>query len=112
MATISPTTSEPRAKQGEVTWSGMATGDTINPFALKDIRTANGAIQLSGTWGGATVTAQISNDGSTWFTLTDIYGANVSATANAVFEYTTGANYMRFAISGGTSDSVTAVVTL
>lgn len=112
MATITPDNSSDNVNHHQGVWSGMATGDTINSLDLRNIQVASGSVQLSGTWGGATVTAQISNDDATWFTLVDIYGVNVSATDDAIYEYTTGANYMRFAISGGTGDSVTAVVTL
>ena len=43
-----------------------------------------GSVQISGDFSGATVFVQISNDGSTWFTMRDIAGSNVSATSELV----------------------------
>ena len=106
MATISPNTDGPISTANVVNWTGAATGDTINSYAIPEEFGAIGCVQITGTFGGATVTIEVSNDGTTWFALNDIKGDAVSATADAFFDFTTAAIYVRPAISGGTSDDV------
>lgn len=69
MATIIPTTDRDTASGGVlVTWSPMATGDSGAGFSLHAI--ADITIQVTGTFGGSTVTLQGSNDGTNWHPLT------------------------------------------
>lgn len=113
MATVAFAHSQPNRSAADiVTWSSMATGDTINHWEVKALSTAVASLQLTGTWGGATVVLQVSNDGTTWFTAKDTQGNDVSATADAFFEISVSARYVRPAPSGGSSDSVTAVLVM
>ena len=106
MATVNPSKNGPISTANVVNWDGIATGDTINSYAIPEEFGAIGCVQISGTFGGATVTVEVSNDGTTWFGLKDLQGTAVSATANAFADFTCAAIYMRPAISGGTGDSV------
>jgi len=106
MATISPNTDGPISTAQVVNWTGISTGDTINSYAIPDKYGAIGCVQVTGTFGGATITLQVSNNGTTWFNLTDLQGAGISATANTFADFTTAAIYIRPAITGGSSDSV------
>lgn len=106
MATISPNTDGPISTAQVVNWTGISTGDTINSYAIPDEFGAIGCVQITGTFGGATITLEVSNDGTTWFNLTDLQGAGISATANKFADFTTAAIYIRPAITGGSSDSV------
>ena len=114
MPTISPSQISPSSSAANiVTWSGMATGDTINSWEVKGTSAAVASLQISGTFnGGTTAVMQVSNDGSTWFTAKDTQGDDVSATANAYFEISVASRYVRFSVASGSSDSVTAVLVM
>jgi hypothetical protein len=106
MATISPNTDGPISTAKVVNWTDIATGDTINSYIIPEEFGAIGCVQITGTFGGATVSMEISNDGSTWFGLTDLQGAAIIATTAKFADFSTAAIYMRPAITGGTSDSI------
>ncbi len=94
-------------------WAAFTTaGGADTAFAVEGQRALAGAVQFSGTFGGATVVLEGSNDGITYFTLRDLQGNSISATAAAYVEFTTSAAYIRPRASGGTGDSLTATATL
>ena len=106
MATITPNTDGPISTAKVVNWTGIATGDTINSYAIPEELGVNGCVQITGTFGGASVSMEVSNDGDTWFTLKDDNNAAITVTANGFADFSTAAIYIRPVISGGTSDSV------
>jgi hypothetical protein len=115
MATVSPIFSTVTAPGGDVTrvaWAAMATGDTINALTVSAQAAVVGSVQFTGTFGGATVKLQVSNDGTNFVDMKDLTGASVTATAAGYFEFTTAGLYLRPTISGGTGDAVTATLVL
>ena len=112
MPTINPEFDTSVANVPRIIWETLATGDTVVAQAVPARSGLAGSVQISGTFGGATVVLQCSNDGTTYFTLTDTQGTDISATANSYFEFTTAAVYLRPSISGGTGDDVDVVVAL
>lgn len=58
-------------------------------------------VQVSGTFDGATVILQGSNDGSAWFTLTDPQGNGISKSAEAMETVMEVPRYTRANSSGG-----------
>ena len=115
MATVSPTFSIVQAQAQSIpviSWADLATGDTITHIGVPGADGVAGAVQFGGTFGGATVKLQASNDGTTFFDMKELGGAAISATAAALFEFTTAAVYLRPAISGGTGDAVDVTVVL
>jgi hypothetical protein len=115
MATVSPVFTVVKAQGADVVrvaWAPLATGDTINSLAVSAQAAAIGAVQFTGTFGGATAKLQVSNDGTNFVDMKDLTGAMISATAAAYFEFTTAGVYLRPAISGGTGDEVTATLCL
>jgi hypothetical protein len=110
MPTISPAINLTIADAPRHVWAGMATGDTINALKLINKGAQKAAVQISGTFGGATVKMQASNDGTTFADIKDIHNTAVSTSAAAIFEISSSAVYLRPAISGGTGDSVTATL--
>lgn len=115
MATVSPAfdfVSAQAAKVPRVTWADCATGDTINAFAISSQAAIAGAVQFAGTFGGATVKLQASNDGTTFFDVDDLAGTAISTGAAALFEFTSAAMYLRPAITGGTGDAVDVIMVL
>lgn len=63
------------------TWAALATGDTGAP--LKGPGFTDASYQVSGTFGGATVVIEGSNDGVTYGTLVDPFNVAISFTAAA-----------------------------
>jgi hypothetical protein len=115
MATVSPGfdfVQAQAAKVPRVTWTGLATGDTIEALPVNAQAAIAGAVQFKGTFGGATVGLQASNDGVTFSGIKDLGGTVISTTSGALFEFTTAAMYIRPVISGGTGDAVDVVVVL
>lgn len=112
MATITPAVKRTTDGVPYVLWETVKTGDTINKFALTDQWGLAGSVQIFGTFGGATVKLQQSNDGATWFDIKDLYSTTISATANAIFEITCSAAYFRPAITGGAGDDVDVILVL
>lgn len=110
MDNINPTVN--RAVQGaqSVALAQWALGiaDTGNPVTLTD--GADRSIQVEGTFGGATVTVQGSNDGTNWETLRDPLGNLLTFTAaglKAILEMTI---YTRVISAGGTGTAITATL--
>ena len=112
MAIIAATTDRNTAAGATlVTWDAMATGDSGAPFGLN--AAADITIQVTGTFGGSTVTFQGSNDGTNWHPLTQR-----GSTTNMA--YTAAANhicqempaFIRPNITGGTGSAfkVTAAI--
>lgn len=79
---VAPTTTFPFATSQDIaltTWAGVAAGDTALPIKLGVY--SDRVAQVEGTFGGATVAIQGSNDGSHYHTLTDPQGNALSFSA-------------------------------
>lgn len=112
MATITPALTIV-AGVPRITWTGVSTADTMSAFGPLQGKSAEFAsVLLSGTWGGSTATLTGSEDGTTFLTLKDRTNNNISATANARFEISTSASYLKPTSSGGTADNIDVVVVL
>ena len=115
MATVSPVYSSVQA-QGEnvprIIWEELATGDTVVAAAIPYQAAVAGSVQIVGTFGGATVKLQVSNDGSTFFDMKDLSALAITATSAALFEFTTAAVYLRPSVSGGTANAIDVTVCL
>ncbi len=109
MATINPVRSSPGGAASKILWEGMATGDTITPD-LPSRSEPVGSVQVTGTFGGATVTLQGSNDGTNYVTLKDLSGADISFTTAGLAYFDGRTLYIRPGISGGSSDDVDVTV--
>lgn len=86
-------------KSSLVSWLAMATNDTGE--AIQGNGLADRSFQASGTFGGATVVLQGSNDGSNWVTLTDPAGAAISFTSTGLKQVLQITRYMRPSVTGG-----------
>jgi hypothetical protein len=112
MATISPTTVSEQIRSAAYRWTNFSTADTAVAVELTNMQGLAGSIQVTGTFGSATIVLQVSNDGSNWATLKDGTGTNISFTAAGMSEFSTAARYLRPSSSGGTADDVTVTVVL
>lgn len=106
MATVSPVLNRTAEGVPYLLWENVATGDTLNPYAVNARLGLDASVQLAGTFGGATVKLQQSNDNATYFDMKDTGGTTISATAAAIFNFSSAAVYLRPAITGGTGDAV------
>lgn len=88
----------------DVFWTGLATGDTGAVLSL--YRHGSASFQFGGTFGGATIVLQGSNDNTTWTTLIDMQGSNLSFTAAAFKTLRDVPRYIRPSVSGGTGVSL------
>jgi hypothetical protein len=104
--TVSPVVNLSISDAPRYIWAELATGDTINGLRLSGTGARRGAVQISGTFGSATVKIQTSNDGTNFYDIKDIHNTAVSTTAAAIFEITSAALFIKPAISGGSADSV------
>lgn len=94
-----------------VAWT-LTDADEGSPW--KNPGLADRSVAVTGTFGGATVTLQGSNDGTNWFTLKDPLGNNLTWTSSTA---TTGLKqigeitlYLRPITAGGTGTSVVVTV--
>lgn len=108
--TVSPAINTTIADAPRYLWTALATGDTIDALKLTGIGARRASIQVSGTFGGATVKVQTSNDGTNFADIKDIHNTAISTTAAAMFEATSAAVYIKPVISGGTGDSVNVIL--
>jgi len=93
-----------------ITWSGLLNGDDGQPFEAHDF--ADCSVQFGGTFGaGGTVVWEGSNDGSAYFTLTDVQGSGISKTAAAIEQVAEACRWMRPRVTAG-DGSTSMVVTL
>jgi hypothetical protein len=92
-----------------ITWS-LVDGETGDAMLLRDTDGLAMAISLSGTFGGGSVAFEVSIDGTVWHALKDVQGNAVSGTAQALFEASTSALYIRPKVVSGTGVSVDASV--
>lgn len=113
MPTISPKLDTTIDGVPRVIWEGVVTGDTLVPFVLKQQYGLAGSIQAVGTFGGATIGAEVSNDGTNWATAKDVLGTNVSVTAATGYhELSLSAAYIRPTITSGSANDIDVIVVL
>ena len=93
-----------------VVWSGLAPGDTGTPYLVRNRYGFVGSIQISGTFGGATIALEQSNDGTTWFPAVDPIGTTISATVADIWEMSLAAAYLRPTITGGTASVIDVII--
>jgi len=82
---------------------------TITPGGTQP---AIGSIQGFGTWGGATLKLQGSNDGTNWVDLNDVTGTAIGLTADGAAEFSTAMVYIRPLATGGSGDDIDVYIAL
>lgn len=91
------------------TWTGLTGTDTGAAHSCPQL--ADKTVQISGTFATATVVIEGSNDGgSTWFTLTDPQGNNISKTAAAMETIAENPQMIRPKLTAGTTDAINVTV--
>jgi hypothetical protein len=106
MASISAAVSRISTNSVVITWTGATNGDTFQPIPTEFADYSDRSIQVSGTFGGATVNLQGSNDGTNFANLSDPQGVAIGFTASGIKQVLEAVLYQRPAISGGTGSSI------
>lgn len=112
MATIVPTTVEEQVRAAAYRWTDYSTADDAVPVKIQNMQGLAGSIQVTGTFGGATIALQVSNNGTNYVTLKDAIGSNITFTAAGIAEFSTAALYIKPTSTGGTADNVTVTIVL
>lgn len=118
MAVASPTFTKLRGVTGGIeailiTWGPMGDADTATPVQLPIM--GDKSCQVEGTFGGATMKLQGSNNSTTgadgnFETLNDPSGNAISLTSAGLKQVTEATRWIKPATSGGTSSSLTVSV--
>jgi hypothetical protein len=95
-----------------ITWTGIPGSDTGTAMIPMGVGSLAASVAVTGTFGTATVTIQGSNDNSNWFTLKDIYGANLTFTAAGLADFSTAVGYVRPSVSSGGVPAVNVDIVL
>ncbi len=93
-------------------WLAASTANTPNALLVKNNSARKASVQITGTFGGATVAIQGSNDGTNFVTLKDVTNTAMSGGAAAYYEFETSALYIKPLITGGTGDTITITVVM
>jgi len=115
MATVVPTFSKIRGPAGGVdavvaTWTPLAAaGDVGQPLQRTDL--ADRSVQVTGTFAGATIVLEGSNDGVNYFTLSSPAGAALSFTAPGLLQVNEPTAFVRPHVTLGGGASLTVTMT-
>lgn len=112
MATIVSITVEEQIRAAAYRWTDLSTADTAAPVKIQNMQGLAGSAQVTGTFGGATIALQASNDGTNYVTMKDSTGTAITFTAAGMAEFSTAALFIKPASSGGTDDNVTVTIVL
>jgi hypothetical protein len=91
-----------------VVWDSITQADTGGAVDIS--RFPDRTVQVSGTFGGATLTVEGSNDNVTWFTLTNQAGDALSFTAAGLELIAQNPKYIRIGRSGGAGADVNVAI--
>jgi|GEM_PF-2217030 hypothetical protein len=89
-------------------WPDMANGDVGEKIILT--RFNDRTVSIDGTFSGATVNIQGSNDDVNWYSMYDVFGNAIAATTGKLITLTEVPLYIRPSVSAGAGASITVVV--
>jgi len=107
---LTVTPSQPVSGIKLVTYSDLDSNDTAQGVKTGGTEPIVGCVQAFGTFGGATVALQGSNDGTNWVNLNDVNGVEIALTAADGAEFTSSFIFIRPDASGGSGDSITVLL--
>jgi hypothetical protein len=91
-----------------VTWTPLGNADSGSAYTT--VGFPDRSVQVTGTFGGATVVFEGSNDGSNYVTLSDPLGNAISVTGADLFQVSELPLWVRPRTSGGTGTAVTVMM--
>lgn len=112
MATITGTDNQYAMSHRLRTWAPLTTTNADgNPINFASNGTGGVTFQVTGTWGvGGAMVIEGSNDGVTYFTLTDQANAALSLTANALKSVRDTPMFIRPRVTGGDGTTSLTVI--
>ncbi len=110
MAVITPTVARLDRSRNAIliTWASIGDADTCTAVELPDGNEKS--VQITGTFGSATILLTGSNDGTNYATLTDPQGNAISKTSAAIEAVSEHTRYIKPSTSGGTGSAITVTV--
>lgn len=109
MATRQPTVIWPSANIISATWTGLLQGDDGGYVTW--LQYADRSVQVFGTFGGATIEVEGSNDAANWVGLTDPQGNALSIVSAKIEQIMEACLYIRPRVNGGNgTTSLSAVL--
>lgn len=87
-------------------WENLTESDTAEEAELNNTEGVISSVQVTGTFGGATVVLQGSNDGINYFTLKDTAGNNISFTEAGGADFSVACLQIKPSASSGTGQDV------
>ena len=111
MATVTPTiTYAPNGYRDlvQVVWAGLATGDDGAPVDIANWQ--DRSVQAEGTFGGATVGVQGSNDGTNYRSLSDAASTAIAITAAGIEQVLEIVRLVRPIVTGGAGSGLTVTL--
>jgi hypothetical protein len=115
MTTFAPTFTKVRGPAGGIdamvaTWTPLAAaGDIGQPLQRVDL--SDRSVQVAGTFAGATIVFEGSNDGVNYFTLSSPSGAALSFTAAGLMQVNLPVAFVRPHVTLGSGASLTVTMT-
>lgn len=82
-----------------IAWQGLASSESGEAVSLAEF--ADRSVQIHGTFGGASVIIEGTNDGTNWYALNDLQGAALSASTAKIEGIAELTYQIRPTISGG-----------
>jgi hypothetical protein len=93
----------------KVIWTPL-TNTNQDGGPAQGIEFADRCVQVTGTFGGATITIQGSNDGTNWDTLNNAQGTAATFTAQGTKQLVEVPQFVRPLLSGGSGSSLTVTM--
>lgn len=114
MATIAGVLTNIATQDGSVvqaTWTNITNTDA-DGSPISFCEWADRCVSVTGTFGGATLTVQGSNDGTNWFTLNNAQGTAATFTAAGLKQIVEVPKLMRPVLTGGTGSTLAVIAIL
>lgn len=111
MATISPALTVV-SEVAKVTWTPITSADTAAAFTVGGEGADLASVQITGTFGGATIALHGSNDGTNYVALKDITGSAISMTSAGLVDCRVAALYIKPVVTGGAGYTFTVTVVM
>lgn len=108
MAIIQPTTEKVNSRLLMKKYTGITENDTCERYESTGF--VDREVQVTGTFGGATITLTGSNDDTNYVTLKDPLGLDISFTSAGIARVSDAPRYINVGISGGSSTSVNVTI--
>lgn len=115
MSTIAPTVTRgivPDESVIQFAWAALGNADDGQPIQPNYANMSDVAVHVTGTFGGATVVWEVSDDGTNWRTAKDPSNTAISVTSTDLRQALETALYKRPRTSGGTGTSINVIATL